>query len=563
MNGRVVRKYTSLAVLVRAGLFLAALIAFARLVPSGLSFSAHQLLMEAPLAVLLYTCLRSALRNGPWPSIVAALPAFSLYGVFDFYFIMLGRVPRLSDVRNLPELHDVLPFWQFGGMLLLALLPLILCGVCLERRHWLRSTALLALIPVAAGIIHATPGSFLRAFERVSPAMRAYSDAENVMYNGRLAMLVYYEAQRRATDVRIAEYRDREAYEKRMELAVDAIRAHMEPRNIHLVVLESFVDPSLFLNVEFSGPPAHRRWRERYAPHMGYSRSPVFGGNTAQAEFELLCGVPALQRLAGLEFNLFTGSRAWCLPQILSFLGYRTHASNPYKPDFFNAWAAYQGAGFDNIYFPREFAPSHESYLSVKNVRPSEGFLFDGDLFAQNLTFIGAENSEQPMLNYVLGIYGHHPNGIDKEIRPPVVRSLTHRNDFLLEATANQHYYRTQALADYLDQLIARDPGSIIVVVSDHLPPLSGGSASYQSLGYLGGDITRIHDNRLLIYSGGRFVSYPRVHHHEVPRIILDELTDGWFCERQHCAFKEWPTADISLATHVDRYIEVMAHATE
>ncbi|HHO46968.1 MAG TPA: hypothetical protein ENN06_00675 [Desulfobacteraceae bacterium] len=100
----------------------------------------------------------------------------------------------------------------------------------------------------------------------------------------------------------------------------------------------------------------------------GLSISPVFGGATAQAEFELLCGVPAMRELSGVEFNVFTGADTPCLPNILGKSGYHAVATNGFRPDFFNSPNAYEGIGFDKAYYPKEYAPAMESYLSLGDV---------------------------------------------------------------------------------------------------------------------------------------------------------------------------------------------------
>jgi hypothetical protein len=548
----------------RVVVFLTALVSFSRLCLSELSFSIRQLLLEAPLVAALYLALRGGLRGGRWASVAAALPFFSGYVLFDVHYTMLGRVPRITDLRNLPELYEVLPFWPFGGLMVVAAIPSLLWVSSIDRRRggYVVAAGLAAIMLVMA--IEKAPRGVLAGFERIHRVVREYSDAESVQFNGRFVMLLYFEARRRATDLDVAEHRNRARYDERMSRVVESLRPHLRPANVHLIVLESFVDPSLLENVRFSAPPAHPEWRERYAPHLGLSRSPVFGGNTAQAEFEVLCGVPALRRLAGIEFNLFTGARAWCLPGILSELGFRASASNPFKPHFFNAWNAYQGAGFEDIHFPREFMPSGRSYLSVRGVRPREGLLFDGDLFEQNLGFLAGvgEREPRPVLNYVLGIYGHHPHGIDSQLRPRRVRVVGTPTDPMLDAVVDQFHHRTGALARYLDALRERDPQSIIVVISDHLPHLLGGRSAFQELGYLGGGAEAIYENRVLIYSRGRFLEPPRTHHHEIPRIILDELTDGWYCTTYECGHQE-PEPRASFAAHVERYLDVMSHATE
>ena len=62
--------------------------------------------------------------------------------------------------------------------------------------------------------------------------------------------------------------------------------------NVHLIVLESFLDPTLFRNVVFSTSPVHPEFAGLFAGNEGTVRSAVFGGRTCQAEFEALCGLP-------------------------------------------------------------------------------------------------------------------------------------------------------------------------------------------------------------------------------------------------------------------------------
>ena len=175
--------------------------------------------------------------------------------------------------------------------------------------------------------------------------------------------------------------------------------------NVYLVVLESFVDPNLFRAVTYSKDPQHPDFTQLVEGNLGFSISPVFGGGTAQAEFEALCGVPALEELSEIEFDDFTGHAAGCMPGILHQAGYSTYASNVYQPDYFNSTKAYTGAGFEKIYYPLEYARDRETYLTVGNVSSDETYLFDGDLFNQNLAFVARtlqEHPGQPIFNYVL-----------------------------------------------------------------------------------------------------------------------------------------------------------------
>ena len=122
----------------------------------------------------------------------------------------------------------------------------------------------------------------------------------------------------------------------------DRLRPYLKPRNVHLLILESFLDPRLFRDLKLSRDPVHPDFAALFGDQLGLSIAPVFGGATSQAEFEVLCGVPALERLSSVEFNTFTGAPARCLPDLLGQLGYRAVASNAYKPNFFNTQSAYK-----------------------------------------------------------------------------------------------------------------------------------------------------------------------------------------------------------------------------
>lgn len=207
--------------------------------------------------------------------------------------------------------------------------------------------------------IKGTPIAFTKGFLAVANEIVKHSDSMSVASNGRLAMLLYREAEREGTLQMIKPYLNRNEFDKAFRLEVEAIRPYLKFRNIHVVILESFLDPNLFRDLNLQRNPAHPDFSALFGDKLGLSISPVFGGRTAEAEFEVLCGVPSLEQLSSVEFNTFTGASAHCLPNLLAELGYRTVASNPYKPDFFNVQPAYKRAGFSEQQFPEEFC--HQS----------------------------------------------------------------------------------------------------------------------------------------------------------------------------------------------------------
>ena len=402
-------------------------------------------------------------------------------------------------------------------------------------------------------------------YSRIGREIPFWSDAVSAENNGRFMMLLYREAERQTAKATTATFRDRGRYDEQARSLGAWVQEHGNGRNVHLVVLESFVDPTLFAKAKYSRDPHHPDFRRLAAGRLGLSVSPVAAGQTSQAEFELLCGVPAFQELAGVEFNNFTGAPAHCLPGTLGLAGYRTMAANAYKPAFFNTPNAYRGIGFEDMFFPREYTGDDSSYLSTGDTSAEMGYMFDGTLYEQNLAYVTPlikDSQGPPLFNYLLTVYGHFPHVIDERKRPRMVRMLSSFKDPQLERAANQFFHRSAAVAAYVDGLLAIDPESFIILVSDHVPPGQYGRKSYRKLAYLNNRADNVHYNRILVIDRGKAKKYATVHHYDVPAMILNALTDGAYCRERSCGFAANRFVDDRRARH-DDYMRLMAHASE
>ena len=523
--------------------------------------------LEALLALYLYGLVYIVLRPSRWRAYLAAVPLLLIYLTSDIFYLAFGKVFRLANLHELPELFEVLPLSYSVSLSILVLLPIVVLSVQIMWRPARRSGryALLAAAPFLATVLllYGTPGAVAQILEGASELVK-YSDAKSVEHNGRLTMMLYHEAQRLKTLDELAQYRDRENYEQTINERLQALQPSLDKRNVHLIVLESFLDPRLFSKLRFSTSPVHPEFEALFGEQLGLSLAPVFGGATAQAEFEVLCGVPALEQLSSIEFNVFNGSAALCLPGQLASLGYHSSASNAYKPNFFNAIAGYQGAGFSVSHFPKEFFPVEGTYLEHGDPGV-EDFLFDQELFEQNLAYVEKhlrEFPEKPLFNYLMTIYGHTPHILDPDVRPERIELLSDYPDDHLSRATNQFYYRTEAIARYVKALIGLDPESLIIIISDHVPPLRNGPNTYEALAYLDGVEDAYYHNRLAIVDRGQPKVWPLIHHYEIPALVLNYLSEGVYCQTQDCSF----TADgdtVSEEQRVNAYLKLMAHASE
>jgi phosphoglycerol transferase MdoB-like AlkP superfamily enzyme len=528
----------------------------------GWTFLRHQYL-EIALVLSLYWYLNAVIRPSRWQAVLAAAPILLAYIGQDIYYLLLGKVFRFVELTEVRELLNVTSTRFLILIVLAGLIPF--CGLlwCINYRR--PKTIVLGLLPLLL-IVAATrfaPEQVLHSYKLMRIWVVNWSDEMPVELNGRFVMLICREAERRISLNRTASFQDRPAYELEARKRAEWLKKTGSRRNVHLVVMESFVDPTLFKGATYTKDPIHPDFRRLFGDRMGFSVSPVFGGKTSQAEFEVLCGVPAFQELAGVEFNSFTGVPAYCLPGTLELAGYRTVATNSFKPTFFNAVSAYEGIGFGEMYFPKEYVDDATTYLSTGDTT-GEIYMFDGELFRQNLQFVEDALSDKdapPLFNYVLTMFGHLPYVLNKDKRPYLLKLVSRHRDPTLERVANLFYYRSQAVAAYVERLKKIDPRSLIILVSDHVPPLQG-LTTYKKLRYLDNRKDNLHLNRILFIEDGRVRTHATIHHYDVPKIILNYLSQGQYCRENLCGFNGNKLLADRDGLRND-YLRLMAHAID
>ena len=244
------------------------------------------------------------------------------------------------------------------------------------------------------------------------------------------------------------------------------------PRNIHIVLLESFWDPSELKKAHYNQNPLSPGFRKLWK-RAGYSHAldPVFGGYTANSEFEVLCGFPVTKDNVKFERQLLNDVP--CLPHILADKGYRTVVSHPNIPVFWNRVNAYRNIGFQTYWSKEDFV------LDDMN----REFLADKSLYRQVMEKIsGSLDAKQPILDYIVTYFGHWNYPLS-ESRPNKISSRSKVEE--VSTYANTIYYKSRELMTFLDQLRKRDPEGIIVVFGDHLPFLGENFAGYVDSGVL------------------------------------------------------------------------------
>lgn len=535
------------------------LLLYAQVRDGTIAFEWSQAFTELPLGLYLFTLLMLPLRALRVRAWVAAWPLLWLYLLHDEYFVRWGNVPTLADVALFADLFEVLgPVLGSLTMLAIALPFVIWLWALSPLKAPGRGVLLLCAPAMLVSLLFV--GFPSQSYERLNSFTEdeEWSDRRNTERWGRLYSVLFREMRRLQFEASLSSITPL----SRSPLRLSPKESQsLDGRNVHVIVMESFVDVRLLSKVTFSKPPFDPAFAARVDPTLSASVSPVFGGETARAEFEVLCGVPSL-RLYGLEFLGFSGSPTYCLPTILREAGYTTVLTFPHGPVFFNTRRAYPGLGFEQVIYADRFsAPGEESI-----VLGDQDYLDDTDLLPQNLAKVKKLLGQgKPFLNYVMTMYGHWPFDIDRARHPDEI-SVSPTNDDV-HKIASQMLIRTRALEAYVEELLRLDPHSLILLVGDHLPPLPAGKADYLRLGYTGrsGLLQSAPDfvtneTPLMVWVDGTPTKLPRMRHFDLSHYLLDQLSHGLHCKLHPCDFGRVP---YDRKAYVDSYQTILGLAAK
>jgi len=296
--------------------------------------------------------------------------------------------------------------------------------------------------------------------------------------------------------------------------------------DIHVVLLESFIEPHDFTALRFDREPTPPGIADLIARRNAASYSPVVGGKTAKAEFEVLCGVPDFDLLGTVTFNQMGSSPVDCLPNLLRRAGYRTLVTTPMPGSFFNIKQAYQALGFEERLL-------RESFTFDDRDGP---YLTNGSALRQSLEFVRrriAATPERPLFNYVVLVGGHFPFERNEARRPDRIGVVP--AEPMLRKIVNMSHYTLVALAEYLGAIGELGRDSIVVLFDDHLPPVS--DAILLTGGYRGFDPGRPVTERrtfLLVLRNGKPVPLGNIAQYELPDVLLRMISGR--CEAESCA---------------------------
>lgn len=464
----------------------------------------RQLNFELPYALVFGACLIGfqgfAHRSHRWFS---ALTLLYPYVIYDSFYHVLDRVPRLNDFSDWANVYRAEPSIAVG-MLVLGGLWLLLIGYCLVTtyRHAALGRRCLLAVSVAglaASAALCAAGLPLSLQQQLMAQRVTWDDHRNIRRYGRLADVLVAQGHTVRNRAALA---SRSAPEPLPNFGLHALKATPP---VYLILLESFTDPRLIKGIAFEQDPVHLSllpWLNDGAFDLVHV--PVYGGGTPQSEFEVLAGAPALASYGTIEHNNLRGSPMPGFVQALNAAGYQSEATVATSPRFYNSVRAYSSHGFATPCFI-------DTCTGFETPTPYH-YIHDEDLLARY-----PRQNDNAHLQYVLGMYGHVNLERHTAIRPDVISlSGEHAGNATLNDLANQFYYRTKAVGELLQRLQSQQPKAVILVMGDHLPPLFSGGIEYTK------------DKRqsiALLVAAGQRVDISDYHSWQLPYLIAAQLS--------------------------------------
>jgi hypothetical protein len=483
-------------------------------------FSRHLLLSELPLlAALVGLWVPVGTARGwlglAWSGATALCLIGALYVGHDVFYVALNRLPGVADLSNIRVLGE------FGGWPLVAVTTVLLLAtgtwtglliveaVASQRSaRYLGCMGLRLLLGMA--LLWSLPWYAMQVFQDY-----AWSELRSIETNGRLVAFVH-----RAVVQTDNVQRLRAEAGRIQTIPSPFVAGRLSaaaPRTIHLVVLESFGDPRRIGWLRYEPAPLAPELTAILGGDIAHwtAVSPVFGGGTAQAEFELLSGAPALQRFHGYEFNVMRGYAIGGWVAALKRSGYQAVGTIGTSDYYFNSAQAYHSLGLEALEFHGKGSALRDAALKL---------VHDEDLLARAMERIRQCRSRSTppagILSYVLGFEGHLPYNRNTARYPDriSVRLADGCKGTVPEwsrAIANQFHHRTRVLAQFIQQALRDDPHCLLVIAADHLP------SAFQ------GETDDLYGNLCLVIVDGKPVDIRGYRYHQVAALIWRYCQDG------------------------------------
>lgn len=243
------------------------------------------------------------------------------------------------------------------------------------------------------------------------------------------------------------------------------------PVNVIVIMNESLSDLSVLPGVEsnMDAMPFLRSLTENTV--KGYAYSSVFGGTTANSEYEFLTGNTTAFLPAGtVPYQMYVSPGDPSLVGQMEALGYTTIAAHPYRSSGWNRPTVYADYGFDEVYFESDF--QDRAYMRGDE---RTGYVTDRCDYENLIRWYEEKEAGQPLFLFNVTMQNHSAyqmawTNLPKEVW--LTGELENRFQ-----TVNQYlslvYQSDQAFEDLIDYFSQVEEPTMILLFGDHQPQVA------------------------------------------------------------------------------------------
>ena len=244
-----------------------------------------------------------------------------------------------------------------------------------------------------------------------------------------------------------------------------------QPVNVIVIMNESLSDLSVLPGVEsnMDAMPFLRSLTDNTI--KGYAYSSVFGGTTANSEYEFLTGNTTAFLPAGtVPYQMYVSPGDPSLVGQMEALGYTTIAAHPYRSSGWNRPTVYADYGFDEVYFESDF--QDRAYMRGDE---RTGYVTDRCDYENLIRWYEEKEEGQPLFLFNVTMQNHSAyqmawTNLPKEVW--LTGELENRFQ-----TVNQYlslvYQSDQAFEDLIDYFSQVEEPTMILLFGDHQPQVA------------------------------------------------------------------------------------------
>ncbi|MBE7036461.1 MAG: hypothetical protein E7403_04130 [Ruminococcaceae bacterium] len=250
-------------------------------------------------------------------------------------------------------------------------------------------------------------------------------------------------------------------------LVTDPIPEDKELPNVVIIMNESFSDLRIFgdLNTNAEITPFIDSLSENTV--RGYAVSSVFGGNTANSEFEVLTGHSiAFFPEFSVPYQQYINHKTHTLVNILESYGYQSLGTHPYWNNGWSRNTIYPLFGFDQVTFSEAYARNY----------PVRYYTSDRDMFDYVLANLDYKEGDKPL--FLFGVTMQNHGGYDYKGKDFVehIQLMGRDEEYPLATQYLNLIHETDMAVEYfLHELELREEPTIVLFFGDHLPQLESG----------------------------------------------------------------------------------------